>query len=53
MDWFHFAMAVRPFFMVWIVVLMAGILFAFCRPRRRRELDEHSRIPFNDDQPAR
>jgi cbb3-type cytochrome oxidase subunit 3 len=53
MDWFHFAMAVRPFFMVWVVVLMAGILFAFCRPRRRRELDEHSRIPFNDDQPVR
>ena len=50
MDWFHFAMSVRPFFMVWVVLVMVGIVVALCRPRRRRELDEHSRIPLNDDQ---
>ncbi len=50
MDWFHFAMSVRPFFMVWVALLMIGILVWFCWPTRRRQLDEHGRIPLNDDQ---
>ena len=51
MNWFDFAMALRPVFMVWVVLLVVGALAWYCRPRRRRLLDEYSRIPLNDDQP--
>ena len=50
MNWFDFAMAVRPIFMVWVVLLVVGGLCWYCRPLRRGHLDEHGRIPLNDDQ---
>jgi len=49
-DWFHFAMWVRPFFMVWVALLVTGLLLWLCWPTRRSKLDEHARIPLNDDQ---
>lgn len=51
MTWFDFAMSLRPAFMVWVVLLVTGILAGYCRPRRRRLLDEYARIPLKDDQP--
>jgi len=51
MNWFDFAMGLRPIFMVWVVLLVTGVLVWYCRPRRRRLLDEYSRIPFKDDLP--
>ncbi len=50
MNWFDFAMNLRPVFMVWVVLLVTGVLLWYCRPRRRRLLDEYSRIPLKDDQ---
>ncbi len=51
MNWFDFAMSLRPVFMVWVVLLVTGVLLWYCRPRRRPLLDEYSRIPLKDDQP--
>jgi cbb3-type cytochrome oxidase subunit 3 len=50
MNWFNIAMDLRPFFMVWVVLLVTGVLLWYCRPHRRRLMDEYSRIPLKDDQ---
>ena len=49
MDWFGIAMSVRPYFMVWVVLLLAGILYVSLRKSRSSHLDEASRIPFTED----
>jgi len=49
MNWFDFAMSLRPIFMVWVVLLVTGLLLWYCRPQRRRQLEEYGRIPFNED----
>jgi cbb3-type cytochrome oxidase subunit 3 len=51
MTWFDFAMALRPIFMVWVVLVVVVGLWWYCRPLRRRHLDEHGQIPLNDEQP--
>ena len=53
MNWFDFAMSLRPIFMVWVVLLVVGVLGWYCRPRRSRLLDEYARIPLEDDLPRR
>jgi len=50
MNWFDFAMTLRPIFMVWVVLLVTGLLVWYCRPKRRSELDRYGRIPFDDPQ---
>jgi cbb3-type cytochrome oxidase subunit 3 len=51
MAWFDFAMSLRPYFMVWVVLVLAAILTWYCWPRRHAKFEEHGRIPLNDDQP--
>jgi len=34
---------------VWFFVLFAGIVFWAYRPRRRKDLESHARIPLRDD----
>jgi cbb3-type cytochrome oxidase subunit 3 len=52
MDWFNLAMSVRPYFMVWVVLLLAGILYVSLRPQRSKDLDAARLIPLGDDDPS-
>ena len=37
------------FWLVWLIVIFAGLVFWTYRPRRKKEMDEYSRIPLRDD----
>jgi cytochrome c oxidase cbb3-type subunit 4 len=49
MDLLHFAMGLRPFFLVLMTLIFAGIAWWAYSPRRRERLDTAARIPFTDD----
>jgi cbb3-type cytochrome oxidase subunit 3 len=49
MSWFDLAMTVRPYFMLWVILLLAGILGWSLRPKRSADLERARRIPLTDD----
>jgi len=44
---------IRSFWLVWLVVLFAGIMIWTLWPGRKRKLEAHGRIPLEDDEPDR
>ena len=40
----------RQFWQVWLVLLFVGIVVWTLWPGRRREMDEHARIPLRDEE---
>ena len=49
MSWFHFAMDLRPWFLVWIAAIFVAIVFWALSPSRRARLDDAARIPLRDE----
>lgn len=40
---------VRSFWVVWLMLIFVGIVAWVYWPKRKKELEEHGKIPFNDD----
>ena len=40
--------AVRPWWLVWMVILFGAIVFWALRPRNKRRFEEDAEIPFRD-----
>jgi cbb3-type cytochrome oxidase subunit 3 len=45
--------AVRSLWVVWLLLLFAGIVLWVYWPRRKAMMEEHARIPLDDDKPER
>lgn len=41
--------AVRPFWVVWMMILLGLVLFWAYRPKNKKRFEEDARIPFKDD----
>ena len=41
---------VRPMWVVWLIVLFAGILFWAFRPKNRKRFESDGMIPFRNDE---
>jgi cbb3-type cytochrome oxidase subunit 3 len=48
-SWFHFAMDLRPWFLVWVTAIFVAIVFRAFSPRRRERLEDAARIPLRDE----
>jgi len=48
-DWFNFAMAIRPYWLVLMVLLGIGLAASAYAPWRRRQQESHALIPLRDD----
>jgi cbb3-type cytochrome oxidase subunit 3 len=46
---FDLAMAVRPFFLVWIAAIFVALAWRALSPRRRRRMQQNAMIPLSDD----
>jgi cbb3-type cytochrome oxidase subunit 3 len=49
MSWFHFAMDLRPWFLVWMAAIFVVIVIRAMSPSRRAHLEEAARIPLRDE----
>ena len=49
MNWFDFAMMLRPLMLVLMTAIFAGIALWAYAPRRRARLADHAVIPLRDD----
>ena len=49
MSWFHLAMDLRPWFLVWIAAIFVAIVCRVLSPRRRVALDDAARIPLREE----
>lgn len=50
LDWFNFAMAVRPYWLVLMTLLGVGLVVFAYAPRRRLRQRDYSLIPLRDDE---
>ena len=41
--------ALRPLWLVWLIVLFAGVVFWAFRPRNKKRFEEDGKIPFKDE----
>ena len=48
-DWFNFAMAIRPYWLVMMALLGGGLAMSAYAPWRRKEQQDHGLIPLRDD----
>jgi cytochrome c oxidase cbb3-type subunit 4 len=39
----------RSLWVVWLMILFAGIVFWAYRPKNKKRFEENARIPFKDD----
>lgn len=44
---------VASLWVVWLIVLFAGIVFWAYRPKNKKRFEEDARIPFKDDEGER
>lgn len=49
LDWFNFAMTIRPYWLVLMAILGVGLAGSAYAPWRRREHQDNGLIPFRDD----
>lgn len=49
MDFSQIADALRPFWLVWMVILFGGIVYWAFRPKNKRRFEKDSMIPFRDE----
>lgn len=40
---------IRSLWLLWLILLFAGIVLWVFWPSRRRQMEEHGKIPFKDD----
>ena len=45
----EFYQLARSLWVVWLLVVFAGIIVWVMWPRRKKELEEQAKIPFKDD----
>ena len=43
LDW------VRSFWIIWLILLFAGVVWWTYRPKNRKRFEEDAKIPFKDD----
>ena len=43
----------RPFWVVWVIMIFIGIVFYAYRPKNKKRLEEYGSIPLNDDNEER
>lgn len=49
MDLQAISEAIRPYWVVWLMILFLGVLFYAFRPKNKDRFDEDGQIPFKDD----
>lgn len=49
MDWAAIAEAARSAWVVWLMILFAGVVFWAFRPKNKKRFEEDARIPFRDE----
>lgn len=49
MSWSDVYEFLRSFWVVWLMVLFVAIVFWAYRPKRKSTMEEHGRIPLDDD----
>jgi cytochrome c oxidase cbb3-type subunit 4 len=52
LNWLDLAHMARPLWIVWMVVLFAGVFFYALRPRNKRMFEDCAQIPFRSDSEA-
>ena len=53
MDLQSFWETIASLWVVWLIVLFAGIVFWAYRPKNKKRFEENARIPFKDDEGER
>jgi cytochrome c oxidase cbb3-type subunit 4 len=49
LDLIAISEALRPYWVVWLMILFGAVLFWVFRPKNRKRFDEAGNIPLNDD----
>lgn len=49
LDWFNFAMAIRPYWLVLMALLGVGLVASAYAPWRRNQHQDRALIPLRDD----
>ena len=50
MDFASFSEALRPYWVVWLLLLFVGIVFWAFRPRNRKRFEDDGMIPFKNEE---
>ena len=49
MDLAAISEALRPYWVVWLMILFGGVLFWAFRPKNRKRFENDAMIPFKED----
>jgi cytochrome c oxidase cbb3-type subunit 4 len=44
---------VRPFWIIWVIMVFSGIVFYAYRPKNKERLEDYGNIPLKDDNEER
>ncbi|MDZ3836292.1 MAG: cbb3-type cytochrome c oxidase subunit 3 [Rhodospirillales bacterium] len=45
--------ALRPYWVVWLIILFAAVVFFAYRPKNKKRFEDAARIPLRDDEGER
>lgn len=49
MDWQSLSEGARGLWVVWLVLLFAGVVWWVYRPKNRKKFEDAAKIPFRED----